>query len=54
VITKDKYTKFSLNNLIKGYFNGSFENLVSFFAKENNLNAKDLEKLLSELKNKKP
>lgn len=54
LITKEKYTKFSLNNLIKGYFNGSFENLVSFFARENNLNAKDLEKLLGELKNKKP
>lgn len=54
LITKEKYTKFSLNNLIKGYFNGSFENLVSFFAKENNLNTKDIEKLLGELKNKKP
>ncbi len=54
LITREKYTKFSLNNLIKGYFNGSFENLVSFFAKENNLNTKDIEKLLGELKNKKP
>jgi BlaI family transcriptional regulator, penicillinase repressor len=53
-ITKEKYTKFYLNNLIKGYFNGSFQNLVSFFAKENEMNATDLEKLLNELKNKKP
>jgi BlaI family transcriptional regulator, penicillinase repressor len=51
VVSKDRYTKFSLNNLIKGYFNGSFENLVSFFAKENKLNAKDVEKLLNEIKN---
>lgn len=52
LISKEKYTRFYLNNLIKGYFNGSFQNLVSFFAKENKLNAVDLEKLLEELKNK--
>jgi len=54
IVTKEKYTKFYLNNLIKGYFNGSFQNLVSFFAKENKLDATDLEKLLDELKNQKP
>ena len=52
-ITKEKYTKFYLNNLIKGYFNGSFQNLVSFFAKENKMDAPDIEKLLEELKNQK-
>jgi BlaI family transcriptional regulator, penicillinase repressor len=49
-ISKEKYTKFYLNNLIKGYFNGSFQNLVSFFAKENRISAGDLEKILEELK----
>jgi len=49
-ISRERYTKFYLNNLIKGYFNGSFQNLVSFFAKENKLNAQDVEKLLKELK----
>jgi BlaI family transcriptional regulator, penicillinase repressor len=53
-ISKDRYTKFYLNNLIRGYFNGSFSNLVSFFAKENKIDAYDLEKLLDELKNNKP
>lgn len=53
-ISKEKYTKFYLNNLLKGYFNGSFQNLVSFFAKENDLSATDLEKLLNELKKQKP
>jgi predicted transcriptional regulator len=52
LISKEKYTRFYLNNLIKGYFNGSFQNLVSFFAKENKLNAVDIEKLLEELKTK--
>ena len=54
LISRDKYTKFYLNNLIKGYFNGSFQNLVSFFAKENKLNAGEVEKLLDELKKPKP
>jgi predicted transcriptional regulator len=52
-ISRERYTKFYLNNLIKGYFNGSFQNLVSFFARENKLDANDLEKLLEELKNQK-
>ena len=54
MITRAKYTKFYLNNLIKGYFNGSFQNLVSFFAKENKMDVHELEKLLEELKNQKP
>ncbi len=53
LISKEKYTKFYLNNLLKGYFNGSFQNLVSFFAKENKMDIKSLEKLLEELKNQK-
>lgn len=50
LITKEKYTRFYLNNMIRGYFNGSFQNLVSFFAKDNKLSPDDLEKLLKELK----
>jgi BlaI family transcriptional regulator, penicillinase repressor len=53
LISKEKYTKFYLNNLLKGYFNGSFQNLVSFFAKENKMNIHEIEKLLEEIKNQK-
>lgn len=53
-ISREKYTKFYLNNLIKGYFDGSFQNLVSFFARENKLSAKDVQQLLSEIKKEKP
>jgi len=49
VITKDKYTKFYLNNLVKGYFNGSFKSLVSFFAAENKMDVKDIDQLVKEL-----
>src|SRR6187551_3957166 len=44
LITKEKYTKFYLNNLLKGYFDGSFKNLVSFFARENKLSTTDVQK----------
>jgi len=53
VISKEQYTKFYLNSMLKGYFNNSFENLVSFFVKENDMNLKDIEKLLKEAKTKK-
>lgn len=57
IIAKEKYTRFYLNNLVKGYFNGSVQNLVSFFAKENKLDVQDIDllmKQLEELKSKKP
>ncbi len=56
LIPKEKYTRFYLNNMVKGYFNGSVQNLVSFFAKENNMDVQDIDLLmkeLEELKNKK-
>ena len=50
IISKEKYTKFYLNNMIKGYFGGSFNNLISFFAKEHKMDTKEIEQLLKELK----
>lgn len=50
LIAKDKYTKFYFNNFLSGYFNGSFERLVSFFAKENNLDLHEVEELLKHAK----
>lgn len=56
LIAKEKYTQFYLNNLVKGYFGGSFQNLVSFFASENKMDVNDIDQLvkqLQELKHKK-
>lgn len=50
IVSREKYTGFYLNNMIRGYFNGSFQNLVSFFARDNKLDARDIEKLLKEVK----
>ncbi len=49
LVSKDKYTKFYLNNLVSGYFNGSIQSLVSFFASENKMDANDIDQLLKKL-----
>jgi predicted transcriptional regulator len=51
LIQKDEYKKFSLKKLMTGYFNGSFANMASFFAKEENLSAKELDEVMKHLKN---
>lgn len=49
VISRPKYTHFYLNNMVKGYFDGSITSLVSFFARENSLKANELEELMKKL-----
>lgn len=50
VVAKENYSKFYFNNFLSGYFNGSFERLVSFFAKENDLDIKDVDELMKHVK----
>jgi predicted transcriptional regulator len=54
LVAKSDYTRFYFRNFLKGYFGGSFAGLVSFFAKEENLNLEELEDLLKELKKSQP
>lgn len=49
-VSKDAYSKGSIKSLVKGYFEGSFSNAVSFMVKENNLSIEELELLLKQLK----
>ncbi len=37
--------------MLKGHFNGSFQNLVSFFANENQLKVEDMDALVKHLNN---
>jgi hypothetical protein len=37
--------------MITNYFGGSFERLVSFFAKENDMNIQEMEELLKNVQN---
>ena len=46
LIEKEKYSSYYLNNFVKDYFGGSYERLVSFFAKDNNLNINEIQELI--------
>ena len=46
LITKDTYRSFFLKSMMHNYFGGSIKNLVSFFAKDNDLDINDMEEIL--------
>ena len=52
LVSKDEYSKRSMKQLVKGYFEGSFSNIVSFLVDEKQLSIQDLELLLKQLKKK--
>ncbi len=52
IVSKESYTKSFMTGLVKNYFGGSYKQMVSFFAKEENLSLTDLEELIKELKKK--
>ncbi len=55
MITKEEYSKFKMEKLMSGYFEGSFSNMVSFFMNKKKVDAAELDailKLIEEKKNK--
>ena len=50
LIARDDYRHFYLKNFVSGYFGGSFKRLVSFFAKEENMDLQELEEMLKHVK----
>lgn len=46
LIDKDTYTKKFLKNFIGNYFENSFSRMVSFFAKEEKIDLKELEEII--------
>ncbi len=52
-VSKDKYSKETLTKVAKGYFGGSFSNVISFLVEEDKLSVQDLELLLKQLKKNK-
>jgi len=50
LISKDEYSKRTMKQMVKGYFEGSFSNVVSFMVKENNISVEELETLLKQIK----
>lgn len=53
LVSKEEYSKKSMKQLVKGYFEGSFSNVVSFLVKENNISVEELELLLQQIKKQK-
>lgn len=50
LVSKDDYSKDTLTNVAKGYFEGSFSNVISFLVDEDKMSVKELELLLQQLK----
>ncbi len=50
LISKEDYKKQTVNKLLNNYFDGSINHLVSFFAKENQINLNELDDLLKKIK----
>lgn len=50
LISKEDYSKRTMKQMVKGYFEGSFSNVVSFMVKENNISVEELETLLNQIK----
>ena len=49
-IPKEEYSQFYLDNFVGKYFSGSFEKLVSFFAKEKNISLSEVDELMKHVK----
>lgn len=53
LISKEIYSSRTIAQVVKGYFNGSFADMISFFIADKNLDIAELESVLQSLKDKK-
>ena len=49
IVERSNYSNFYLNSFLNRYFKGSFEQMVSFFAKENKMNPDELEAMMKKV-----
>lgn len=52
IVTKETYRKEFMNTAIENYFNNSYKNMVSFFAEEQKISAKELREILDLIEKK--
>ncbi len=50
LVKKSEYSNQSLNKLVDGYFQGSFQSMVSFFMKKNDISLQELEEIMKRIK----
>ena len=53
IVTKEAYKKRFMNTAIENYFNNSYKNVVSFFAKEEKISVDDLKEIIALIESKK-
>lgn len=53
LIPKEAYSKRNITQLVKGYFNGSFADMISFFVAQKDMDIAELEGVLNSLKKQK-
>ncbi len=50
IVSKGEYTRSYMRNFMRNYFSGSFKDMVSFFAKDDNMSLTDLDELIQDVK----
>ena len=50
IVSREEYTRLYMRNFMRNYFSGSFKELVSFFAKDDNMSLTDLDELIQDVK----
>ena len=50
LVKKADYSNQSINKLVNGYFQGSFQSMVSFFMKKNDISLSELEEIMKRIK----
>jgi predicted transcriptional regulator len=50
LISRKDYTKTYMKNFMRNYFSGSFQEMVSFFAREDKMSVSDLDELMEDVK----
>ena len=52
IVSKEAYKKRFMNTAIEHYFNNSYKNVVSFFAKEEKISVEELKEIIELIENK--
>lgn len=50
IVSRETYTRSYMRNFMRNYFSGSFREMVSFFAKDDNMSLTDLDELIQDVK----
>lgn len=50
LVSRKEYTSSYMSNFMRNYFSGSFQEMVSFFAKEDKMSLSDLDELINDVK----